>query len=251
MPKIAVEVCAFSYESCQIAEQAGAQRIELCGGLFEGGTTPSAGLISMVKKDISLSLYVMIRPRGGNFLYSNADYNLMGADIEIAKKLGADGVVLGLLKQNGEVDLAKTRELVARAFPMKVTFHRAIDMTPNPLDALELIIEAGCQRILTSGQSNKAFDGLSVITELVANAKNRIEIMAGSGVNADNAQHFLEKNVDALHLTGKRIIPSAMAYRKPNVSMSDIPGISEYDLTIADFGKINDVVTIVNKFNNE
>lgn len=242
-----VEVCAFSLESCLVAEQAGASRIELCGGLYEGGTTPSAGLISIVKKQVNIDLFVMIRPRGGDFLYSQADINVMKADIKMAKDLGADGIVLGILQKNGEVNFAQTKELVELAYPLKVTFHRAIDVTPNPYDALEAIIESGCERILTSGQRNKAIDGIETIAKLVEKSKNRIEIMAGAGINAENTHFFLQKGVNAVHLTGKIIVQSQMEYRKENVSMSDIEGISEFGLIQADFQKINNVVKIVNR----
>lgn len=240
-----VEVCAFSLESCVVAEQAGASRIELCGGLYEGGTTPSSGLISLVKKQVNIDLFVMIRPRGGDFFYSQSEINVMKADIKVAKDLGANGIVLGILQKNGEVNFAQTKELIDIAYPLKVTFHRAIDVTPDPFEALETIIESGCERILTSGQRNKAIDGIETISKLVEKSKNTIEIMAGSGVNAENAHFFLQKGVNAVHLTGKKIVQSKMEYRKENVSMSDIEGISEFDLVLADFQKINDVVKIV------
>lgn len=243
---VKVEVCAFSLESCLVAEQAGASRIELCGGLYEGGTTPSAGLISLVKKMVNIDLFVMIRPRGGDFLYSQSEINVMKADIKVAKELGADGIVLGILQKNGEVNLAQTKELVEMAYPLKTTFHRAIDVSPDPFEALEAIIESGCERILTSGQQNKAIDGLETIAKLVEKSKNRIEIMAGAGINAENAHFFLQKGVNAVHLTGKVIVQSKMEYRKENVSMSDIEGISEFDLVYSDFQKINSVVKIVN-----
>ncbi len=248
--KIKVEVCAFSLESCLNAQSAGASRIELCSGLYEGGTTPSIGLISEVKKQIKIELSVMIRPRGGDFLYSPSDLKVMYSDIESAKKAGADGIVIGILMENGMVDLQKTKELVQRASPMKVTFHRAIDVTPNPYEALETIIEAGCIRILTSGQKNKAIDGLKTIGLLVEKAKNRIEIMAGAGLNAENIDYFIQKNVNAVHLTGKSIRQSAMKYRNSEVSMSDFDQIPEFDIIYSDYQKIKDIVDKVNNYKN-
>jgi copper homeostasis protein len=245
---IKVEVCAFGLESCMVAAEAGANRIELCGGLYEGGTTPSAGLISQVKNKVNLELFVMIRPRGGDFLYSSAEIEVMKADIEMAKKLGADGIVLGILKENGEVNIKMTKELVDLAWPTKTTFHRAIDVTPNAYEAMEMIIETGCVRILTSGQQNKVTDGLQLIENLVQKAQNRIEIMPGAGVNADNAELLLNAGVSALHLTGKSVRDSAMKYRKNDVSMSEIEGISEFDLVYADRRKIRKVVEIVKSF---
>ena len=247
---IKVEVCAFSLESCLTAQSAGASRIELCSGLYEGGTTPSFGLISEVRKHIEIELSVMIRPRGGDFLYSQSEIKVMNADIEFAKKAGANGIVVGLLLENGMVDLHKTKEIVERASPMKVTFHRAIDVTPDPFEALESIIEAGCIRVLTSGQKNKAIDGLDTIGFLVQKAQNRIEIMAGAGLNIGNVDFFIQKGVNAVHLTGKVARQSAMTYRNSLVSMSDFDQIPEFDIIYTDFQKIRDLVVKVNSYKN-
>ncbi len=244
MKKIDVEVCAFSLDDCITAQHAGATRVELCGGILEGGTTPSSGLINLVKEQVNIDVFVMIRPRGGDFLYSESEYLLMQAEILNAKKIGVKGIVLGLLKENGEVDFEKTNMLVELAYPMKVTFHRAIDMTPNPIEAMEKIIEAGCIRILTSGQKNKAMEGIEIIGMLVEKANSRIEIMAGSGVNDQNARFFIKKGVDALHLTGKSIRNSEMKYRKSDISMSSNSEISEYDIAFTDMNKIKAVVEI-------
>ncbi|KAF4531303.1 hypothetical protein B566_EDAN019406, partial [Ephemera danica] len=178
----------------------------------------------------------MIRPRGGDFLYSEFEYLVMQEDIKMAKKAKVDGVVLGILKKNGEVDLQKTKELVSLAFPLNVTFHRAIDVTPDPYEALESIIETGCERILTSGQQNKAIGGIQVIENLVKTANKRIEIMAGSGVNAENVGQFLAKNVGSVHLTGHTKIESIMEYRKLDVQMADTAGQSEFDLLFSGIG---------------
>ena len=240
-----VEVCAYSLESCINAAKAGANRVELCAGLYEGGTTPSVGLISLVKSLVPIELFVMIRPRGGDFLYNTHELEVMRADILAAKNAKADGIVLGILQKNGTIDLQKTKEFVDLAFPMRVTFHRAIDVTPDPFEALESIIEAGCIRILTSGQKNKALDGLETIGKLVENARGRIEIMAGSGLNAQNVTQFLQKGVNAVHLTGKSLRESAMEYRKEGVSMCDLEGFSEFEIAFSDYLKIKDVVSLV------
>ena len=176
-----------------------------------------------------------------------AERKVMIEDIKTVKKLGADGIVLGILKKNGEVDFEATQEMVELAYPMKTAFHRAIDVTPDPIAALELIIESGCVRVLTSGQHNKAIDGINIIGDLVEKAQIRIEIMAGAGVNAENAPYFLEKGVNALHLTGNSIRNSPMEYRKENVSMSDIESISEFDLVYSDLAKIRAVVEILKR----
>jgi copper homeostasis protein len=237
-----LEICSFSLKSCLTAQKAGAGRIELCGGMFEGGTTPSAGLIRLARQNLAIQLYVMIRPRGGDFCYSNSEFEVMKADILTAKKLGADGVVFGILNPDGNVDKTRTTELVNLAKPLKVTFHRAFDVAKNPFQALEDIIACGCERILTSGQKNTAINGLNLLKKLVEKSKNRIEIMAGSGVSAKNAKQFLSVGVHALHMTGKEIQESKMIFRKPDVSMASSSLSSEYEIYEANFEKCKAVV---------
>lgn len=219
-----IEVCAYSLESCLNAQNAGAARVELCGGLGEGGTTPSAGLIVAVRENIQIDLYVMIRPRGGDFVYEESEINVMRRDIDIVKSLGTNGVVLGVLLPNGEVDASRTRDLVEHAQPLGVTFHRAFDLTPDPFAALEAIIETGCERILTSGQKPTAPQGSVLLAELVQQAKGRIEIMAGGGVSATNAEALAAMGVNALHLTGKAFRPGRQTYFPADISMAgEIP----------------------------
>ena len=238
-----IEVCAYSLNSCLIAQQAGAKRIELCGGLAEGGTTPSAGLIQLVRQHLTIPFYVMIRPRGGDFLYSETELAVMKADIIMAKNLGANGVVLGILQADGTVNEVQTRELIELANPLPVTFHRAFDMTRDPLEALESIIRTGAVRILTSGQHQTAEHGLSVLRQVTQQAAKRIEIMAGAGVNAQNAQLLIEAGVDALHLSGGQKENSKMVFRQPSVSMaSALP--NEYEHIEANAEKIQAVVTL-------
>jgi copper homeostasis protein len=239
---IKIEVCAFSLESCLAAEKGGANRIELCGSMYEGGTTPSAGLIQIAKQRISIEIHAMIRPRGGDFCYSDDEISVMQADIRMAKQMGCEGIVLGILQKNGRVDIAQTKALVTLAKPMQVTFHRAIDMTPDYSKALEDIIETGCNRILTSGQKNTVMEGIENIENLVRKAKGRIEIMAGSGVNADNARTLIHTGVDALHLTGKATRDSEMVYRKVGIAMGGLSEVPEYEIVYSDFEKIRAVV---------
>ena len=236
-----VEICAYSLTSCLTAQQAGAGRIELCGGLPEGGTTPSAGLIQLARNQLRIPLYVMIRPRGGDFLYSDHELDVMKADIELAKAAGADGLVFGLLNADGTVDEERTRHLIELAHPLPVTFHRAFDMTRDPLEALEAVIRTGAERILTSGQQPTAELGINVIRQLTQQAAGRIEIMAGAGVNATNAKQLIEAGADALHLSGSQKEDSGMLYRQPAVSMaSAIPG--EYEHIEANAEKIQAVI---------
>jgi copper homeostasis protein len=237
-----VEVCAFSLESCIAAEKGGAKRVELCASLYEGGTTPSAGLIQLAKQRTSLEIHVMIRPRGGDFCYSEDEISVMQNDIRMAKSLGCDGIVLGILQKDGKVNISQTEAMVDLAKPMQTTFHRAIDMTPDYLEALENIIETGCVRILTSGQKNTAMEGIDAIKNLVKQANGRIEIMAGSGVNADNAQTLIHIGVDALHLTGKSVRDSEMVYRKAGIAMGGLSEVPEYEIVYSDIEKIQAVV---------
>ncbi len=242
-----LEICSFSLESCLTAQKAGANRVELCGGMFEGGTTPSTGLIRLARQNLHIQLFVMIRPRGGDFYYSDSEFEVMKEDILTAKNLGADGVVFGILNPDGSVDKNRTTELINLAKPLKVTFHRAFDIANDPIQALEDIIECGCERILTSGQKNTAIEGIDLLKILVEKSQNRIEIMAGSGVNAQNAQHFLNIDIHALHMTGKGIQESKMVFRKPDVSMASAALINEYEIYEADFEKCKAVVEILKK----
>ncbi|GAB3963155.1 copper homeostasis protein CutC [Spirosoma harenae] len=236
-----IEVCAYSLASCLTAQQAGANRIELCAGMAEGGITPSAGLIQLARQHVQIDLYVMIRPRGGDFLYTESELAVMRVDIQMAKTAGAAGVVLGVLQADGTVDEVRTKELVDLASPLPVTFHRAFDMTRDPLEALEAVIRTGAVRILTSGQRQTVTDGLPILRQLTEQAAGRIEIMAGAGVNAQNAQSLLDAGVNALHLSGSQREDSYMVYRQPSVSMaSSTPG--EYEYIEANEEKIRAVV---------
>ncbi|GAB3987532.1 copper homeostasis protein CutC [Spirosoma daeguense] len=238
-----IEVCAYSLHSCLTAQQAGAGRIELCGGISEGGITPSAGLIQLVRQLVSIPFYVMIRPRGGDFLYTDTELAVMRADIEMAKSLGADGVVLGLLLPDGTVDEVQTKSLIELAHPLPVTFHRAFDMTRDPAEALEAVIRTGAVRILTSGQQQNVDLGLETLRQLAHQAQNRIEIMAGAGVNAGNAPALISAGVHALHTSGSSKEDSGMTYRQPTVSMaSALPG--EYEYIEANEAKIRAIVSL-------
>lgn len=239
---IEVEICTFSLESCVNAQLAGASRVELCSGMYDGGTTPSAAMIRMAREKLSIELYVMIRPRGGDFLYSDQEFELMKEDILYAKSCKADGVVFGILKADGSVDVERTRELVEWAAPMKVTFHRAIDMTRNMEDALEDVIRAGCYRVLTSGGRNTVDEGIEQIRILTEQAKGRVQIMAGSGVNAANTSRLVDAGVDAIHLSGKSSRDSGMDFRNPNVFMGGVPGLPEYEQYYSDVEKIKAVL---------
>lgn len=247
---IAIEVCSYSLESCIAAEKAGANRIELCASPFEGGTTPSAGLMKSAKENVNIQVHVMIRPRGGDFCYTDQEIGIMKADIEIAKQIGCDGIVLGILHPDGQINTGQIKELASLAHPMEVTVHRAFDMSSDPFEALEAIIDCGCTRILTSALQNKVTEGKELLREIVKKADGRIQIMAGSGVNARNAQDLLETGVDALHLTGKSTRDSVMTYRREGIAMGGLSEVPEYEIAYADVEKIRKVVEIVQPVNS-
>jgi copper homeostasis protein len=215
-----LEIIGFNIESCIAAQEAGASRIELCDNPLEGGTTPSYGFINAARKNLFIELYTMVRPRGGDFFYSDAEFEIMKADIDICKQSGCDGIVIGLLKKDGTVDKKRCRELVALAYPLGVTFHRAFDRSIDPFRALEDIIETGCERILTSGQQPKAIDGTQIIKKLIDRADDRIIIMPGSGVNAENIISLAENTgAQEFHSRAGMNTESKMNYT--NLSMNE------------------------------
>jgi copper homeostasis protein len=240
-----VEVCAGSVQSVIEAEKGGASRVELCDNLFEGGTTPSIATVELSSQSVKIPVYVMIRPRGRDFLYSDIEFEIMKRDIFFAKKYGASGIVTGLLTPDGSVDERRTKELViiANELGMGVTFHRAFDMTVNPRKALESIIVAGCERILTSGGENKAIDGKHLIKDLVVAAAGRISIMAGSGINPENVRDLVEyTGIDEVHISGKRRVAGGMLYRNPKINMGGLPGIPEYEKDVTDSETVRQIV---------
>jgi len=193
----ALEICCYNYQSCVIAAAAGAHRIELCADAAEGGTTPGFGTIKRVKEKLGIDVFPIIRPRGGDFFYNGEEYLVMKSDLLLCKELGCEGVVIGMLKQDGTVDKEHCKHLVSLAYPMSVTFHRAFDRVVNPFEALEDIITLGCERILTSGHKPTAPEGAQLLNELVRQANDRIIIMPGSGVRAANIVD-LAKNTGAV-----------------------------------------------------
>lgn len=211
-----LEIIGFNIESCIAAQQAGAHRIELCDNVFEGGTTPSYGFIKAARAKLSIELYVMIRPRGGDFLYSAEAFDIMKADIYMCKQLGCDGIVTGILKEDGSIDKKRCNELVVQAYPLGVTFHRAFDRTNNSLQAMEDIIETGFERILTSGQQPKASQGVQQIKELISVADERIIIMPGAGVTAENIISIAESTgATEFHSSASEYMKSDMRYENP------------------------------------
>jgi copper homeostasis protein len=208
-----LEVIGFNIESCIIAQAAGAHRIELCDNPGEGGTTPSYGFIQAARKNLQIDLYPIIRPRGGDFLYSDAEFEAMKADVKICKKLGCDGVVTGILNADGTVDKERCKQLAALAYPLGVTFHRAFDRVKDASQALEDIIKIGCERILTSGLLPNALEGADTIASLIKQADERIIIMPGSGVRSDNIIELAKKTgAVEFHTSARMNIESKMNY---------------------------------------
>jgi copper homeostasis protein len=215
-----LEVCVDSVESAIAAQQGGADRVELCDNLVEGGTTPSAGMIEWTRRRINIGLHVIIRPRGGDFCYSDIEFEVMRRDIEVATSLGVNGVVIGLLNRDGSVDCERMRTLSELARPLSVTFHRAFDMTRDPYEALDALIELGVDRVLTSGQESSALEGLDLITDLIQRAGERMIVMPGGGINERNLQKLVaQSGAREVHVTGNISVESAMQFRNERVFM--------------------------------
>lgn len=227
---ILLEICAGSYASAVAACKGGAQRIELCQALGEGGLTPSAGLLAQVDGLMGIKKHVLIRPRGGDFLYTEAEKHIMLSDIAFLDPFNYDGVVVGALTAGGHIDKPFIKECVKQAGGKSVTFHRAFDLCDNPFKALEDIIECGCDRLLTSGQAETAEQGIPLIRELVKRADKKFFIMPGCGVNAGNAARILrETGATEIHASARRLVASLMQFHHEGVSMGN-PSADEYSL---------------------
>jgi copper homeostasis protein len=200
-----LEICANSYQSAKNAQDAGAHRIELCSELSVGGITPSYGLIRQVASALSIKTFVLIRPRSGNFCYSDSDFEIMKKDIQTSKNLGCHGIVSGVLHEDQTIDLERTKQLIALSRPLPFTFHRAFDMVPHMNDAVEELISIGADRILTSGRHTKAIDGLEQLEAIKQRANNRITILVGSGVSSKNAEIFKNKGFKELHASASKV----------------------------------------------
>lgn len=237
-----LEICANSLPSALAAQAGGADRIELCDNMAEGGTTPSYATILTSREMLTIQIYPIIRPRGGDFLYNDDEFDLMRKDIELCKQVGCDGVVIGLLNMDGSIDKKRTKLLVELAWPLGVTFHRAFDRCADPLHALEDIIACGCERILTSGQAPTAPEGADLIAQLVDRAAGRMIIMPGSGVRENNIAALVRKTkATEYHSTAKTTIGSKMQFKNKLVLDSEV---KELNIEITD-------VDIVRKLREE
>jgi copper homeostasis protein len=209
-----LEICVNSIRSALAAQEGGASRIELCDNMAEGGTTPSAGMINLCKESLEIPVFPIIRPRGGDFLYTDEEFQVMKQDILFCKQSGCEGVVMGILKADGSIDTERCAELIALARPMQVTFHRAFDRCNNFEKGLEDVISLGCERLLTSGGEVSAPEAISQLTQLIEQSNGRVKIMPGSGVNEDNISLLAsETGAKQFHSTAKTTTFSVMLYK--------------------------------------
>jgi copper homeostasis protein len=239
---IVLEICAGSVTSSLAAQAGGAQRVEFCDNLLEGGTTPSFGQLAAARDRLWITLNAIIRPRGGDFLYSELEFEVMERDVLACRKIGVDGIVIGLLNQDGSIDIPRTKRLVELAGTMPVTFHRAFDVARDPQQALEDIISTGCTRLLSSGQAATALEGAALLNQLQQQAGDRLIVMPGAGVRGNNIGELVQKTgCREFHSSGRAPFPSAMNYRNPAVKMG-APGQDEYSLVETDVNLVRELL---------
>lgn len=238
-----IEICVDSVEGALAAAAGGADRVELCDNLMEGGTTPSLGCVRVLKARSPIGLQVMIRPRAGDFLYTRVEIEVMREDIRLAKEAGADGVVFGCLTRDGDIDASLTRELLQRSRPMKVTFHRAFDMCRDPFEGLSVLIELGVDRLLTSGQEATCLEGAEMLAELRRRAEGRMIVMAGGGITPRNARRIVElTGVPEIHLSARKGVESGMAFRNSRCFMGGTLRPPEFSWKTVDTTAVQAVV---------
>ncbi|MBB6462829.1 copper homeostasis protein CutC [Flammeovirga kamogawensis] len=231
--KTTLEICSYTVDSAINAEKGGADRVELCGGRLEGGTSPSEGMMITARENVQIDIYPIIRPRGGDFFFTDLEFAEMLQDIRTAKRVGMNGVVIGALTSDARIDKERCKVLVEAAKPMGVTFHRAFDMTRDMKEALEDLIELGVDRVLTSGAKMTALEGVEELKALVEQADDRIEIMAGSGVLPVNVKEIILKSgVTAVHSSASKMVSSQMTFQNDGVAMSKESSGSEYSRSI-------------------
>ena len=234
-----------SVESAINAEKGGASRLELCSNLVEGGTTPSLGLLKVIKAKVNIPIYVMIRPRGGDFVYSEDDFLVMKEDLILLKQNGADGIVFGILTPEGDIDVNRSREIMEISCPLPVTFHRAYDMTRDPFASLNTLISLGIKRVLTSGQDSTALEGLPLLTRLIEHARERIIVVPGGGITERNVERILKVlGAKEFHCSARSSRDSIMIYRNGHVSMGASYGPPEFSIKVADSARVERFVVI-------
>ncbi|WP_250435272.1 copper homeostasis protein CutC [Hanstruepera flava] len=229
-----LEICTNSYQSAINAQETGAHRIELCSELSVGGITPSYGLIKQVVEALTIPVFVLIRPRSGNFYYTSAEFEIIKQDIQICKDLGCHGIVSGVLNIDNAIDIKRTQELVELSKPLQFTFHRAFDCVPNPQESLEQLIQLGVERVLTSGQKPNAMEGINLLKELKEQAKNKIKILVGSGINSENVYQFKKAGFEEIHASASKVINDESSIYFGNTAQ-----------TVSDVDKINSILKII------
>jgi len=246
--KVQLEVCANSVTSAVSAQEGGAARVELCDNLPEGGTTPSYGAVLMARKWLDIKLYVLIRPRGGDFLYTDLEFDVMLADVKFCIEAGCDGIVIGILKPDGTIDKERCKKLItpAKQAGLGVTFHRAVDMSADMYNALDDIIELGCERVLTSGGKATAASGADTISDLIKKAAGRISVMPGSGINENNVAAIVQvTGATEIHASARSPVRSEMIYLNENITMGG-KAANEYVVDITDAGRVKQILTAAN-----
>lgn len=245
MEKFMIEACVDSVDSAIIAVEAGADRIELCSNLVIGGTTPGLSMFREIRRQCDTLIHVLIRPRFGDFLYTEREFSVIKDEVRQFQEAGADGVVIGCLSEDGSLDRGRMEELIKLSGDMKITLHRAFDVARNPFQTLEEAISLGIHRILTSGQANTALEGVELLRELEKKADGRVKLLAGSGVNEKNIGELYEKTgILEYHLSGKKVLESGMKFRKEGVSMG-LPSMSEYEIWRTDGEKIRRAIEVL------
>lgn len=245
--KYVLEACVDSVKSAIEAEKGGAQRVELCSNLIIGGTSPGAALFRQVRKNTNLRIRVLLRPRFGDFCYDEYEYEMMKEEVAMYRDLGADAIVTGILKSNGDLDVERMKELIEIAGDTPIALHRAFDVSRDPKTALEQAVELGIITILTSGQKNAAWDGRDLLKELVEQSAGRIEILAGAGISPATIEKLVPyTGVTSYHMSGKITLDSAMKFRRDGVSMG-FPGFSEYEIWQTDQKNIRGAVAVLER----
>ncbi len=245
-----LEACVDSVESAIAAQKGGAKRVELCGNLIIGGTTPEKALFQSVRKYTNLEIRILLRPRFGDFCYDKYEFEIMKEDVQMYRELGADGIVTGILRTNGKLDHERMGELIDAAGEMDVALHRAFDVCHDPYETLEEAIDLGIHTILTSGQKNSAWEGRELLRELVQRSAGRIEILVGAGVSPETIEKLVPfTGAHAYHMSGKVTLDSKMQFRREGVSMG-FPGFSEYEIWQTDPEKIRQAVEVLERFEN-
>ena len=248
MPTPLIEICVEGIDGLVAAQAAGADRAELCASLLEGGLTPSAGVVKQAVAVAMIPFYVIVRPRGGDFLYSELEFLTMIDDVRACREMGVAGVVVGCLTPDGRIDEARMSELVEAARPMKVTCHLAFDMTRDPEEAIEALVRCGVDRVLTSGQHDTALEGIDVLKRTHDAARGRILVMACGSLDETNvAEVLLRSGVDELHFAASAVRPSGMKFRNPNVGMGDTALEREFEITITDPGFVRRTIAAARK----